>query len=161
MLVINNKMSSDKADLLLAKAVKTQHLPSPLTSIPSAPQEPRMPPPPPPPPTGPALPLPICCFTLESLNNSPESSKKACMELAPVIGVDGKATYLSFEIASWETVWAGLNAKTKVQVQVILKLVVMQSCWVYKENVMDAWPIITPSRTLSTYFDKHLMLKLH
>ncbi|KAJ3119522.1 hypothetical protein HK100_000274 [Physocladia obscura] len=124
--------SSDESDLLLSKKVARIHqLPSPPAALPLVPHEPASSPPPPPPspPAGPALPLPIRRLTLESLNNTrkrpyvvnvpydlsftAESSKNTCLEPAPVIGLDGKATHLSFEIASWETMWAGLNAKTR------------------------------------------------
>ncbi|TPX57297.1 hypothetical protein CcCBS67573_g09267 [Chytriomyces confervae] len=122
--------SSDESDLALPKkAARIHQLPSPPAALPLVPQEPPAPPPPPPPPADPASLLPICRFTLESLNNirkrpyvvnvpydlslTAESSKKACLEAAPVIGLDGKATHLSFEVASWETMWDGMNAKTK------------------------------------------------
>lgn len=43
------------------------------------------------------------------------ASKKACLDPAPVIGLDGKAIHLYFEIASWDVMWNGLNAKTKAK----------------------------------------------
>ena len=46
------------------------------------------------------------------------SSKKACLDPAPVIGLDGRATHLSFQIASWETMWNGLNKKTRADHEV-------------------------------------------
>jgi hypothetical protein len=42
-----------------------------------------------------------------------DASKKASLDPAPVIGLDRKAIHLSFEIASWDVMWNGLNKKTK------------------------------------------------
>lgn len=149
--------SSDESDLLLPKkAARIHQLPSPPTSIPSAPQEPRTPlPPPPPPPAGPALPIPIRRFTLESLNNTrnrpyvvgvpydlsltAESSKDACLEPAPVIGLDGQATHLSFQIASWETMWDGLNAKTKREHEAAIAAKMLET-GMSREELLDSGP---------------------
>jgi hypothetical protein len=77
---------------------------------------------------GPILPPPVVqLFTLPcnsagrnyiarvpyELFKTAESSKKACLNPAPVIGLDGKATHLSFQIASWTVMWNGLNKKTR------------------------------------------------
>ena len=48
------------------------------------------------------------------------ASKKACLDPAPVIRLDGKAIHLSFEIASWTVMWNGLNKKTKADHEVLI-----------------------------------------
>ena len=52
------------------------------------------------------------------LDKSAESSKKACLDPAPSIGLDGNATRLYLEIASWDVMWNGLNEKTKANHEV-------------------------------------------
>ena len=43
----------------------------------------------------------------------PPNQKKAKLEPAPVIGPDGKATHLDFEVASWHTVMNELTHKSR------------------------------------------------
>jgi hypothetical protein len=89
--------------------------------------------PPPPPVVVPVIP-PVKLFTLPcnsagrnyvarvpyELFKTAESSKKACLNPAPVIGLDGKATHLYFEIASWSVMWNGLNKKTRADHEVLV-----------------------------------------
>ncbi|KAI8833849.1 hypothetical protein BJ741DRAFT_254195 [Chytriomyces cf. hyalinus JEL632] len=84
-------MSSDEADLPLAKAVKTQHFPSPPSRS-------------------------------KDVTTTTPSSRWSCSPSSDLLiparghmlsGSYGKATHLSFEVASWETMWAGLTAKAK------------------------------------------------
>ncbi|KAJ3119624.1 hypothetical protein HK100_000221 [Physocladia obscura] len=149
--------SSDESDLPLQKSARIHQLLSPPAALPIVPHEPASSPPPPPPspPAGPALPLPIRRLTLESLNNTrnrpyvvgipydlfltAESSKDACLEPAPVIGLDGQATHLSFEIASWETMWDGLNAKTKREHEAAIAAKMLET-GMSREELLDSGP---------------------
>ncbi|KAJ3125259.1 JmjC domain-containing histone demethylation protein 1 [Physocladia obscura] len=83
-------------------------------------------PPPPPPPHAPVPPPPILYTLLAKVKGrvyvprgpyqlfeTAKSSDEACLERPPVFGLDGRATHLYFEIASWEVMWDGLNKKTR------------------------------------------------
>ncbi|KAJ3112480.1 hypothetical protein HK100_002318 [Physocladia obscura] len=115
--------SSDESDLPLQKSARIHQLPSPPAALPIVPQEP----PAPPAPTVAPVPPPPVLYTLPAkvkgrvyvprvpyqLFETAEASNESCLEPPPVFGLDGRATHLYFEIASWGVMWAGMNKKTR------------------------------------------------